>query len=287
MQTRALTQSSEEYPERLQQLHAPPDPLFVLGASLSELLRRPAVAIVGTRKMTLYGEQVTEKLAAELAEQGIVIISGLATGVDALAHRAALSVGGLAIAVLPSPVDDVVPIQNKQLAEEILKQGGALVSEYPSDEYPQKQYFIARNRIMSGLAQAVLITEAGEKSGALYTANFAKEQNRDVLVVPGNITQQGSVGANSLIKSGAALVTCTEDVLFVLGLVGHGPKALKVRGRNKHEQRVLDLMLEGLSSADDLLEHSNLAVPQFNQVITMLEISGKIRPLGANNWAIA
>jgi DNA processing protein len=229
---------------------------------------------------------VTTQMATRLAEQGLVIISGLAFGVDALAHQAAIDAGGLCIAVLPSPLDNIVPVYNRRLAEQILEQGGALVSEYAPGEYPAKQNFIARNRLMSGLAQVILITEAGEKSGAMHTFNFAAEQGRQVLAVPGNINLAGSIGTNNLLKSGASVATSYLDVLNALDLQDHSTPARQVRGRNKHEQIVLDLILEGINRGEVLLDKSGLSTMQFNQVLTMLEIGGKIRPLGANNWAI-
>jgi DNA processing protein len=281
-----LTLSSDDYPSVLQQMVKPPQQLYHAGAPLSELLQRPSVAMVGSRNISPYGKQITEQLAHQLAKQGIVIISGLAMGVDAVAHRAALDAGGLTIAVLPSPLDAVAPTTNRQLAQQIVEQGGALVSEYESGTHPVKQFFIARNRIVAGLADAVLITEAAEKSGSLHTARFALEQGKDVLAVPGNISNVGSVGTNNIIKSGAGLVTTYTDVLHALGLEDHQTAAHDVRGRNAHEQLVLDLLLQGTHDGDQLLERSGLVTAEFNQVITMLEIGGKIRSLGANQWAI-
>jgi len=263
----------------------PPQELYHLGAPLTELLEKPRLAIVGSRSPTAYGRQITTRLAGELAERGIVIVSGLALGIDCLAHRAALEAGGLAVAVLPGPLDKIVPVTNRRLARQILAQGGALVSEYESSTKIYKQNFIARNRLMAGLAQAVLIPEAAEKSGSLHTARFALEQGKDVLAVPGNIMSSRSVGANNLIKRGAAPVTSYRDVLQALGLQ-ENQAVRQVRGRNIHEQTVLDLMLEGISAGEQLLKDSRLAASEFNQVLTMLEIGGKIRPLGANQWAI-
>jgi DNA processing protein len=287
MNIKKLTLKSADFPGVLRNIPAPPEVLYHAGAPLNDLLKRPAVAIVGSRNVSAYGRQVTIDLAGRLAEQGVVVISGLALGVDGIAHRAALEAGGLAIAVLPSPLDAIAPSTNRRLGQEILDKGGALVSEYPSGTHPVKQYFIARNRLVSGLADAVLITEAGEKSGSLYTARFAREQNRDVLAVPGNITNIGSVGTNNLLKSsGAAPVTSYLDVLHALQLEDHQTAAHEVRGRNAHEQTVLDLILQGINEGDQLLKLSRLSTSQFNQVLTMLEIGGKIRPLGANHWAI-
>lgn len=286
MNIKKLTFKSKAFPEVLKQIPSPPKQLYHAGAPLEELMKRPRVAIVGTRKSTSYGMRVTQEIAGELAEQGIVIISGLALGIDAIAHQATVKAGGLAIAVLPCPLDNIVPVWNRRLASDILDNGGALVSEYENGLHPQKQFFIARNRLMSGLADVVLITEATEKSGSLHTANFALQQGREVLVVPGDIYKSGSVGANNLIKSGASVVTSANDVLHALGLEKHQTKARHVKGRNANEQAILDLLLQGVTAGQEILEGSKLEVSEFNQALTMLEISGKIRPLGANQWAI-
>lgn len=287
MNINKLTLKSSAYPDALRNIPKPPKVLYHAGAPLNELLKQPAVAIVGSRNITSYGREVTAKLARQLAEQGIIIVSGLAIGVDGLAQRSALEVGGLVIGVLPSPLDAIAPATNRHLGQEILDKGGALVSEYSSGTHPIKQYFIARNRLMSGLAKAVLVTEAAEKSGTLHTTNFARQQDRDILAVPGNITSPRSVGTNNLIKQGgAALITSYKDVLHALQLEDHQTAAKEVRGRNAHEQTVLDLILQGINDGQSLLSLSRLSVSQFNQVLTMLEIGGKVRPLGANNWAI-
>lgn len=282
-----LTLGEGTVPADLTAIPGAPPVLYHTGAPLAELLKRPRVAIVGSRRVSPYGQQVTMKLACELAEQGVVIISGLALGVDALAHKAALDAGGLGIAVLPGPVDKIYPATNTGLAKRLLAQGGALISEYPSQQpIAYKSNFVARNRLVAGLAQALLITEAAEKSGSLHTARFALEQGKEVLAVPGNINSPLSVGTNNLIKAGAAPVTSYLDVLDALKLVPHQITADKVRGRNADEQTVLDLLLQGVNSGESLLKQSQLQVSQFSQVLTMLEISGKIRALGANNWVI-
>lgn len=286
MNINTLTLNSSDFPELLRQIPGPPVKLYHAGTPLAKLLKRPRVAIVGSRNISAYGRKVTIQLAGELAEQGIVIISGLALGVDCIAHRAALDKGGLAIAVLPSPLEDIVPNTNQRLAGDIIHTGGALISEYVSGTPVFKQYFIARNRLVSGLADAILITEASEKSGSLHTANFALKQGKEVLAVPGSIYSSVSVGSNNLIKSGATPVTSYKDILHALGIQTHKTVVRDIKGRNTHEQTVLDLLLEGITDGDTLLCRSNLAISSFNQVLTMLEIGGKIRPLGANHWAI-
>ena len=272
-------------PERLRYIDTPPAELFSLGANLEDVLSRPAVAIVGSRKLSAYGKDVTTKLARKLAEQGIVIISGLALGVDGLAHRAALEAGGLTIAVLPSPVERIYPSTHRQLAADILKQGGALVSEYPAGTETLRHHFIARNRLVSGLADVLLITEAAERSGTLHTARFALEQGRDVLAVPGNITSATSVGCNNLLKAGAHPITSYEDVLHLLGLEAQ-PTQPQLFGDNEHEQLILDLLAGGIQDGGELQLMSKLDITLFNQTLTMLEITGKVRSLGANNWTI-
>lgn len=265
----------------------PPKQLCVVGGDVNELLKRPSVTVVGSRKVSAYGRAVTMNLAGELAKAGVVIISGLALGVDSLAHKAALQVGGLTIAVLPSGVENVYPAGHLGLSKQILQQGGALISEYPDHEAARKHYFIARNRLASGLGDALLITEAAEKSGTLHTANFALEQGRPVLAVPGNITSPTSAGTNNLIKTGAVPVTSVQDIFYVLGLDAGQPKREAPRSGNPDEQLILDLIFSGVSDGADLLGQSELEVRLFNQTLTMLEIRGLIRPLGNNQWGLS
>ena len=273
-------------PTELRRISSPPTTLFHAGATLDTLMNRPRVAIVGSRKVSPYGQQVTHQLARQLAEQGVVIISGLALGVDSIAHRAALEVKGSTLAFLPGPIEHIYPASHTQLARQIIDSGGALLSEYPEGTNSYKHHFITRNRLVAGLAQAVLITEAAEKSGSLHTARFAKEQGKPVLAVPGNITNPGSEGTNGLIKDYADAVTGYEDVLSVLGLKKPLAKTQSVRGSNAAEQKVLDLLISGLHDGENLLKHSKLQVHEFNQTLTMLEIGGKIRSLGSNQWGV-
>jgi len=279
--------SSNYIPQRLQDISSKPKLLYssMPAAQLETLLKRKCLAVVGSRKVTAYGRQVTAGLAGKAAEQGVVIISGLALGVDAIAHQAALDAGGTTIAVLPSPLETVYPASHRQLASSILAQGGALISEYPEGTEAYRTNFIARNRLVSGLADAVLITEAAEKSGSLHTANFALDQGKEVLAVPGNITSLTSEGTNNLIKAGARPVTSYKDVLLALGLEEHDA-SVPVYGRNPEEQAILDLLLQGTSDGEELQKTSHLAIAEFNKTLTMLEISGKIRAIGANQWAL-
>jgi len=274
-------------PKELKRIPSPPKQLFQLGQNLADLLEYPCVAIVGSRNVSPYGNQITARLAGDLAERGIVIVSGLALGVDGIAHTAALAAGGKCIAVLPSPLSNIAPATNRQLAKRVVDGGGVLVSEYEDGSVINKASFVARNRLVAGLANVVLITEAVQKSGSLHTARFALEQGKDVLAVPGNITSPTSVGTNNLIKAGAAVVTSYVDVLHALGLT-EGLKARKhtPKGRNPQEQAVIDLMAKGISDGEELRHKSELGITDFSQVLTMLEISGKIHSLGSNQWTL-
>lgn len=275
----------DDIPAQLRQIASPPKQLFIAGADLAEFMARPRVAIVGSRKVTPYGREVTTRLARELAQRGIVVISGLALGVDGLAHQAALEVGGTTLAVLPSPLEHIYPSSHRHLAKQILEMGGALVSEYTDNFEYNRAVFIARNRIISGLAQAVLITEAAELSGSLHTARFALEQGRDVLAVPGSIFSETSRGTNNLIKMGATPVTDYTDVLHALKLEDT-LQATEPKGANDTEQAILDLLAHGVRDGEMLLATSKLSVTEFNQTLTMLEITGKVRALGAGQWTL-
>jgi DNA processing protein len=279
-----LTLGSPLYPSLLATIPSPPKVLFVRGLDLPALTDKPRLAVVGSRRISPYGKQVTTQLVARLAEQGIIIISGLAYGVDKTAHEAALEAGGTTIAVLPGPLESIVPASHRRLADRIIQQGGALVSEYPVGSPVFKQNFIARNRIVAGIAEAVLITEAAEKSGSLHTARFALEQGKDVMAVPGNITSPVSKGTNNLVHAGAVPVRDHTDVTFALGLEP-GEKA-GAAGSNTAEQAIIDLLALGMSDGPELLAVSGLDAALFNQTIAMLEIRGIIRPLGGNRWML-
>lgn len=286
MEIKKLTVEDYDFPEVLRQIPDAPNELFVLGSPLLDLLKGPSVAIVGSRKVSPYGKTVTTQLATEVARAGIPVISGLAIGVDALAHQGALAGGGRTIAILPGGLDSVYPASHRQLAQRILAQGGALVSEYPPGVHPMKHHFIARNRIVSGLANGVLITEGAINSGSLHTARFALEQGREVMAVPGNITSPTSAGTNNLIRSGATPVTSGEDVLRVLGVAPDAAHAATLHSNDPHEQAILDLLQQGMSDGSELLRVTGFSIQLFNQTLTMLEIRGYIRPLGNNQWAV-
>jgi DNA processing protein len=205
-----LTYRDEAYPERLKEIYDPPGLLWVRGDP--SLLTRPALAVVGTRHPTPYGTGMAEKLSRELAVRGLIVLSGMARGVDTAAHKGALAVKRPTIAVWGTGVDVIYPKENKSLAEQIVEGGGAILSELPLGTFPAPQNFPKRNRILSGMSVGVLVVEAGEYSGTRVTARCALEQNREVFAVPGNVTTKNAWGPNLLIKQGAKLVACWEDV---------------------------------------------------------------------------
>lgn len=282
-----LTLEPQVYPDYLSNVPLPPQRLYYAGP-LPELLAKPRLAVVGSRKVSPYGRRVTAELAGGAAAQGIVIVSGLALGVDSLAHEAALEAGGLTIAVLPSSLQQVYPASHRNLAKRILDNGGALVTEYEDTPRVLNAYFIARNRLISGLAQATLVTEAALKSGSLHTARFTLEQGRELLAVPGSIYSDTSTGTNNLIKAGAVPVTNVDDILFAMKLEKPAiPHIRTAKGANEAEQAILDRIAAGISDGEELLAACGLAAALFNQTLTMLEITGQIRSLGANRWALA
>ncbi|MEO6513606.1 MAG: DNA-processing protein DprA [Candidatus Saccharimonadales bacterium] len=285
MDSKRLTLTDKSYPEILRAISDPPKELFVLGP-LEELMAKPRLAVVGSRKVTSYGRDITTQLAGAAAKHGVVIVSGLALGIDSLAHQAALDNGGLTVAVLPGPVDTIYPRSHHQLAQRILQSGGALISEYPTGVSVRKYHFIARNRLIAGISDATLVTEAVLKSGSLHTVRFALEQGREVMAVPGNITSPMSEGTNNLIKHGAIPITKTSDILFALG-IDTTSHTLARQGSNDAETAVLALLAGGRQDGETLQLSSGLDIALFNQTLTMLEITGKVRSLGANTWILA
>ena len=205
-----VTFSCAAYPERLKEIYDPPPVLWLRGNA--SLLSRPSIAVVGTRHPTPYGSGIAEMLARDLAVRRLLIVSGMARGIDTCAHKGALSARMPTLAVWGTGIDVIYPKENKKLAEEILSTGGAIVTELPLGTFPAPQNFPRRNRILSGLSVGVLVVEASENSGTRVTARCAAEQNRDLFAVPGNVTNKGSWTPNTLIKQGAKLVATWEDV---------------------------------------------------------------------------
>lgn len=284
MKVLKLTPRSTIYPKGLHEIVAKPKQLYLRG----EL--PPAglilVGIVGSRRASAYGRAVTEQLAGELASSGVGIVSGLALGIDAIAHKAALTAGGYTLAVLGCGVDRVYPSTNRSLGEQILGNGGGIISEYDPGMPPLKQHFPARNRIIAGLCSAILVTEAAERSGALITASFALEQNREVLSVPGNITSPLSVGTNNLIKAGATAVTNADDVLAALDLE-RTDKVVSQQPLSEDGAAIIKLLAAGTNDSDELIQALGWDAARFNQTVTLMELSGKLKNLGSGKWIVA
>ncbi len=254
------------------------------------LTKRPkSVAIVGTRHYTKYGEEIAYKMAFELAKQGVVIISGLAYGIDSIAHRAALDAGGITVAVLGTPIDQIYPRAHEELAREIVEKGGMIMSEYAAGEkiYP-KTSFLARNRLIAGLSDAVVVVEAAERSGSLNTAMHALDQGKELFVVPGDITRPMSAGCNKLLKQGANPYTEPADILDFL--LPERKRRRRVQpvifGDTEEETALLKLMSDGAKNGEEMVKKTGMPAAIFNQTITMLEIKGLIRSLGANQWML-
>ena len=276
--------SDKAYPFSLRHIPQPPKELFFIGP-LEEALEKPCVAIVGSRKVTPYGKYVTELFARELAKAGVVIVSGLALGVDSIAHKAALDAGGITIAVLPSGLDHIYPRMHANLANDIVQHNGVLVTEYPTGQgSPAKYQFIARNRIIASLSRAVIITEAAEKSGSLHTANFALEQGIEVLAVPGNITSTNSAGTNNLLRQGAQPITSSKDVFEILDI---NPVQLSVHKKTPEAHAsILTLLANNPLTTDELHTASGIAFATLTAQLTELELSGTITATAAGTWIV-
>lgn len=285
MKINSLSSDKHKYLQIVSTIANMPETFYTIGQVPTR--RVLTVAIVGTRQPTMYGKQVTFDLAYKLAQKGIVIVSGLAYGIDSVAHTAALDAGGTTLAVMAHGLDTVYPKGNSQLAKRILENGGALLSEYPEGTAVMKHQFLARNRIVSGLADALIVTEAGKRSGTLATVMYALEQGKEVFAVPGNINSPQSYGPNRLIQQGAHPVTCVEDILAVLAPeLLDGPKSAPT-GQNAAQTTILGLLYEGVSRGDELQSQSRLDASRFMQTLTELEIDGLIQRLGGNHWALS
>lgn len=275
---------NNSYLAPLKEVAQAPKHLYVAGSIPKS--RVVTVAIVGTRRPTAYGREITERFAGELARRGVVVISGLALGVDAVAHQAVLDAGGLTIAVLAGGLHRIYPASHLDLARRIVKSGGAIVSEHPEGFEAHPYHFLARNRLVSGLADAVLVTEAAERSGTFSTVGHALEQGKEVFAVPGPITSLMSAGANKLIQQGAHVALTPDDVLRIIAPELMQGQTKLVLGDTTQEVRIIELLRSGVRDGDELQKESGIEPSLFLQTLTMLEIKGTISPLGANKWTI-
>lgn len=279
--------------QKLDTIALKPKMLYYYGNLLTS--RPKTVAIVGARHNTRYGEEVAYRLAYDLAKKGVVIVSGLAYGIDSIAHRGAVDAGGITVGILGTEIENIYPKAHIPLAEKMVELGGAVLSEYKlGDKIFPKSSFLARNRLISGLADVVVVVEAAAKSGSLNTASHAMTQGRELFAVPGDITRKMSEGCNNLIKLGATPYTKPEDIISLLFPI-EVEKARKKRlkeaqlnlfGDTKEERLIIEKLIEGVRDGEEIMEKLGLDAPTFNQTITMLEIKDLVKPLGMNSWTI-
>ncbi|MFH1564371.1 MAG: DNA-processing protein DprA [bacterium] len=288
-QIKIITILDKNYSTILKELYSPPPLIYYRGILPQQT--DICLGVVGARKISQYGRQVASEIVADLARNQINIISGLAIGVDSLAHQITLDNKGKTTAVLGGGIDknSIYPSQNRYLAEKIIDSGGAVISEYKPKILPLKMNFPARNRIISGLSLGSLIIEAGEQSGALITARFALEQNREVFAVPGSIYSPTSKGTNGLLKQGAKLVTCANDILETLNLdqLQSVISSKKISPDTKEEEILLEFLSKEPTHIDNLVKQSGLATNTVSATLIMMEMKGKIKNLGGMNYVLA
>ena len=279
-----LTLLDEDYPRLLKEIDQSPPVIYIKGnlTPADEF----AVAMVGTRRVTAYGQQVARDTSTYLAGHGLTIVSGLARGVDALAHQHALQAGGRTIAVLGCGVDVVYPPEHRRLAEAIVE-NGALISDYPLGTQPEGSNFPPRNRVISGLSLATIVVEAGERSGALITADFAVEQGRDVFAVPGNIFSPASRGTNRLIQKGAFVMSSPQDVLDVLDLsqIEDYKDARQVFPADTTEAKILQVMDYEPMHIDEICNQTQLPIEKVSASLTLMELKGMIQHVGGMRYS--
>ncbi|MBI5733422.1 MAG: DNA-protecting protein DprA [Candidatus Kerfeldbacteria bacterium] len=280
LKIKLVTIAEADYPKLLKEIYDPPPLLFYKGSVAA--WQNNCLGVVGTRRATAYGLRVTSDLTKDLALAGLTIVSGLAYGIDTAAHQATLEVSGQTIAVLASGLDTIYPAANRQLANKIISQGGALISEFPLAMPPLKQNFPYRNRLIAGLSRGVLVCEATVDSGALITAKLALESGRDVFAVPGSIYSEQAQGSNELLKLGSHLVTKAADVLNLFGLDSIAPRPLpKLTAEQEKFLSVFSLEPENL---DDLIRQSGLSAGAFMAQLTELELAGWVKEVSPRGY---
>jgi DNA processing protein len=278
-----LIKEDPDYPRYLREIQQPPPVIYLRGNLVIE--DDWAVAIVGTRRVTHYGKQIAEQFAKTLAEHHITVVSGLARGIDGVAHQAALNSGGRSIAVLGSGVDKIYPPEHKLLAQKMMDQG-AIISDYPPGTPPESSNFPPRNRIISGISRAVIVIEAGIKSGALITADFAVDQGREVYAVPGNINSIQSKGTNQLIQNGARPLTDIRDLLTDLQveLIQEHQEFRKQSPSGKTESVLYSLLNDQPIHVDEIIQKAELSVSEVTAQLTVMELKGMVRHVGGMKY---
>lgn len=284
-----LPPTQAAYPTLLQEAEDAPPLLYVRG-NLAPEADKLALCIVGTRRATVYGKDAAYQIARELAEYGVTIVSGLADGIDTAAHRGALDGGGRTLAVMATGINSVYPSENRALAREIIQQG-AVFTELPINTPPSSRNFPRRNRLLSGLTLGVLVVEAGDKSGALITANIAAEQGRDVFAVPSNIFNPEGRGANRLIQEGAKLVMSAQDILEELNTSQEVQQTRthteQIAPANETETRIIELLSHDPLHINELVRRSGLDITQITSTLTILELKGLARNVGNMQYTLS
>lgn len=273
----------KNYPPQLKKIPDPPKQLYILGNDKLSMIAYP-LAVVGTRQISDYGRQMTEYFVKGLTKAGVSIISGLALGIDGLAHRVALENNGQTIAVLGSGLNHIYPTVHKKLAEKIIASGGLLISEYPPETPAYKSNFPARNRIISGLSLGVLVIEAPKNSGALITAEFALKQKRKVFVVPGRVYDKNSQGANELIKQGSQLVSEPKDILKALNIKPVLQKIKITENLLPEEKIILEILTKEPTPIDKITAKIKMPVGATLALVTQMEIKGLVKNTGGNQY---
>ncbi len=275
-----------EYPEKLKRIKDAPKILYYRGIFPHQ--DEKCVAVIGTRRYSPYGQQATLKVSGELADAGITVISGLAPGIDTFAHKAVVEKRKRTIAVLGTGLDEtsIYPQINIDLSRKIIENGGCLISELPEGTPGSKFSFPRRNRIVSALSHAILVIEAKEKSGSLITADYALKQNKKLLAVPGPIYSANSLGPNKLIKKGAILITCAQDVLNELGLREKLIGQQKIIAANLEEELIINALQNGPLSIDKIIEKTKLGASVISTTLALMEISDKVQNLKTNTYAL-
>lgn len=279
-----LTIKDRSYPAFLKEVYNAPYILYFKG-DVSALTKQ-SIAVVGSRKYSNYGKSVGYNLARKCAESGLVVVSGMALGIDAIAHKAALDGGGVTVGVLGCGLDQIYPVSNTELGREVVESGGLLVSEFPPGTPPLKQNFPLRNRIIAGLSYGTLVIEAAEQSGALITAFQALEYNREVFAVPGNIDSPMSAGTNMLIKQGARVVTDISDILEIMQIdsTAAEERSRQIIPESDEEKNILKILDQGEKLVDEIIAESGLNVIAFNTTVSMMEMKGLIDNLGGGRY---
>ncbi|MEX2032374.1 MAG: DNA-processing protein DprA [Dehalococcoidia bacterium] len=280
----AFTRSGPGYPSRLREIDDAPPVLYVRGAWVAE--DEWSVAVVGTRRATAYGRQAASELSRGLAANGVTVVSGLARGVDTIAHRTALDTGGRTVAVLANGLDTIYPPENRRMADEIAERG-AVMSDYPLGTKPRADFFPRRNRILSGLSLGTLVVEGGYQSGSMITAKFATEQNREVFAVPGSIFSPQSRGPQSLIRDGATPVSSAQDILEALNLTQIGAQLDFGRAappESPDERELMSALTREPQHIDEVARKTGLAAAIVSGTLALLELKGLVRDVGGLNF---